>query len=146
MTNVLKKAVNIFEEVEKLNFPINEYIIVGSGIMAVKEIRDAYDLDIVVSQKLFEKCKNSGWELKPWTRSGRPGQAWLKQGDVDIMTEIQLGDEDFNLEKLQKEGQLIKGIWFLSLNQLIKFKRQYGRDRDFDDISLIEKYLQKYPD
>lgn len=134
--------IDIFEEIKKLNFPPDHFIVVGSGIMAVKGIRDAYDLDIVVSQELFDKCKSEGWELKPWTRSGRIGKDWLKGDIADLMIESQLGDEDYNLEKLKEEGELINGIWFLSLDQLIKFKRNYGRPKDFDDIALMEKYTK----
>lgn len=142
MTHTHQKAINIFEEVKKLDFPSEHFMVVGSGIMAVKGIRDAYDLDIVVSQELFNKCKNDEWELKPWTRSGRIGKDWLKGGSVDLVTEIQSGDEDYDLEKLKEEGEFIDGVWFLSLNQLIKFKRIYGRPKDFDDIALMEKYLK----
>lgn len=144
MTHTPQKAINIFEEVKKLDFPSNQFMVVGSGIMAIKGIRDAYDLDIVVSQELFDRCKNEGWELKPWTRSGRLGKDWLKGNIADLMTEIQSGDEDYDLEKLKKDGEFIAGVWFLSLNQLIKFKRNYGRPKDFDDIVLMEKYLSKH--
>lgn len=146
MTHTPQKPINIFEEVKKLNFPANHFMVVGSGIMAVKGIRDAYDLDIVVSQELFDKCKSDGWELKPWTRSGRPGKDWIKGDIADLMTEIQSDDEDYDLEKLKEEGEFIDGLWFLSLNQLIKFKKNYGRPKDFDDIALMEKYLKEHPD
>ncbi len=137
---------NIFEEINKLNFPPDHFIVVGSGIMAVKGIRDACDLDIVVSQELFEKCKNNGWELKPWTRSGRPGKEWLKGDIAELMTEMQSDDRDLDLEVLKKEGELINGIWFLNLQQLSNLKKEYGRPKDFDDVALIEKYLKKMSD
>jgi hypothetical protein len=143
---MLQKPINIFEEVGKLNFPSGQFIVVGSGILAAKGIRDAYDLDIVVSQELFDKCKNSGWELKPWTRSGRLGKEWLKSESADLMIDCQSGDEDLDLEALKKEGEMVRGVWFLSLKQLIKFKREYGRPKDFDDIALMEEYLKNHSD
>jgi len=141
MSQETEKAINIFKEVKKLNFPTDCFIVVGSGIMAVKNIREAYDLDIVVSEELFEKCKNKDWELKPWTRVGTIGKPWLKKGITELMVEIISGDEILNLKALKKEGEEINGIWFLSLKQLIKFKKAYGRSKDFDDIALMEKYL-----
>lgn len=117
-------------------------MVVGSGIMAVKGIREAYDLDILVSQELFDKCKNAGWELQPWTRARRPGKEWLKGETADLMVEIQSANEDYDLDKLKKGGELVHGVWFLSLAQLIKFKKDYGRQKDFDDIALMEKYLK----
>ena len=79
---------NIFEEIEKLNFPNDEFIIVGSGIMAVKGIRDTNDLDIVVSPELFEKCKNDGWEIQSWTKEGIEGMDWLKKGNIDLYMQL----------------------------------------------------------
>lgn len=117
-------------------------MIVGSGIMSVKGIRDAYDLDIVVSKELFDKCKSDGWKLMPWTRIGRPGKEWLKGDIADLMIGVQSGNKDYDLEDLKKEGELIEGIWFLSLKQLIQFKKNYGRPKDFDDIKLMEGYLK----
>lgn len=58
------------------------------------------------------------------------------------MVEIQSANEDYDLNKLKKEGELVGGVWFLSLAQLIKFKKNYGRQKDFDDIALMEKYLK----
>ena len=112
--------------------------------MAIKGIREAYDLDIVVSKELFDTCKSNGWEPKTWTRSGRPGKDWLRKDIVDLMTETLSGNENYDLERLKKEGELINGVWFLSLNQLIKFKQDYGRPKDFDDIALMEKYLKEH--
>ncbi|MFM2357492.1 MAG: hypothetical protein RJA61_229 [Candidatus Parcubacteria bacterium] len=138
-----KKAINIFEEIHKLNFPSDQYIVVGSGIMAVKGIREACDLDIVVSQELFEKCKSEDWEVMPWTRSGKLGKEWLKKGITDLMLEVMSGDKTFDLKTLVKEGEKVQGVWFMSLSQLIFFKKEYGRQKDFDDITLMEKYIKE---
>ncbi len=143
MIQSLQKTINILDEVRKLNFSTDHFMVVGSGIMAVKGIRDAYDLDIVVSTELFEICKTNGWELMPWTRTGRPGKAWLKKGIVDLMLEITCGNEDFDLEALQKGGEKIDGMWFMSLAQLIKFKKEYGRPKDFEDIAMMEKFMKE---
>lgn len=142
MDHLSQKAIDIFEEVKKLSFPTDHFIIVGSGILAAKGIRDAHDVDMVVSQELFDTCKAQGWELRPWTRSGRPGKEWLKGETVDLMVECHSGEYSFDLKDLKKEGEMIHGIWFLSLKQLIRFKKDYGRLKDFDDIALIEKYLE----
>jgi len=58
---------DIIEKIKKLDFPQGQYIIVGSGPMVVRAIKESNDIDIVVSVKLFEKCKQDGWEQLPWT-------------------------------------------------------------------------------
>lgn len=44
---------NIIEKARELNFPAGEYGIVGSGPLGALGIREAGDLDVAVSPKLF---------------------------------------------------------------------------------------------
>ncbi len=136
-----KEAIDLFSEINALHFPQGEYIVVGSGIMAAKGIRPAYDLDVVVTQKLFDLCLQQGWELKPWTRVGKVGKGWLKKGIVDLHLEINCKDEDFTAEDLLRSAEVINDIPFISLEQLSVFKKEYGRPKDFEDIELISQYL-----
>lgn len=41
----------IFENVKKFNFPIGEYVVVGSGLLAALGLREASDVDVAVTQK-----------------------------------------------------------------------------------------------
>ena len=136
-----KKPINLYEEINKLNLPKDHFMIVGSGIMSLKGIRDSYDLDLVISEELFEQLKNGpDFELRPWTRTGI-GREWLKNDIADLVVDMRIGDEIYDLQRLKLEGEKIDDMWFLSLKQLIDFKRVYGRQKDFDDIELIERYL-----
>lgn len=134
---------NLFEEIRALHFPDGQYVIVGSGIMAAKGIREAHDLDIVVTPVLFEKCRDEGWEVRPWTKPGLEGKEWLKRGIVDLHLEVNSGTVRSTAEDLLREAEIINGIPFITLEQLAVFKRAYGRPKDFEDIKLIEAYLEK---
>jgi len=60
--------IDIFKEIEVLNLPKDQFIVVGSGILSAKKIRPAYDLDIVATEELFDLCKIKGdWEEQKWT-------------------------------------------------------------------------------
>ncbi len=133
---------DIFEEVRKQNFPSGHYIVVGSGIMVVKGIRDTQDLDIVVSEALFEQCKAEGWETHEWTKAHIPGKPWLRKGNVELYIEISRKTGGIPLEGLLAEAEVIQGIPFITLERLIDFKKEYGRQKDFEDIEMIEQYLR----
>lgn len=135
--------IDIFKEIENLNFPAGEFLVAGSGIMAAKGIRPAYDLDIVVSENLFETCKTSGWELKPWTKPGMAGKEWLKKDNAELLLHLGNIDEGFDLGFLLKEAETVNDIPFLSLHRLVELKTRWGRPKDFYDIRLILEYLQK---
>jgi hypothetical protein len=133
--------VNIFEEIAKLNFPPDQYIVVGSGIMAAKGIREAKDLDIIVTPELFEKCKAEDWELLPWTKEGIPGKEWLKKGPVELFVQLSLKAGGVPAKELLKNAEIINGIPFITLKQHMEFKAEFGRPQDFADIEMIKKYL-----
>jgi len=133
---------SIFERVRQLGFPIGEYVVVGSAIMEVCGIRKTNDLDIVVTPALFERCKQAGWSVQPWTKPGKKGE-WLKKDDCDILLDCSYGDAKFDASDLIREAEVYEGIPFMGLERLIVFKRAYGREKDAKDIDLIEKYLAK---
>ncbi|MBC7836447.1 zinc ABC transporter substrate-binding protein [Acetobacteraceae bacterium] len=136
---------NIFQELEKLNFPPDQYIVVGGAVMAVHGLREANDLDIIVTPELFEKCKKEGWEVLPWTKPGNPGKVWLKKDSVELYEELNYNQEKNPTAKdLLQEAEIIQGIAFITLARLIDFKRVYGRPRDFEDIALMERYLTNH--
>ncbi len=132
---------NIFEEIAKLNFPPDQYIVVGSGIMAAKGIREANDLDIVATPELFEKCKLEGWELHPWTKQGIPGKEWLKKGNVELYVQLSLKSGGVPAKELLKNAEIINGVPFITLEQHMEFKAEFGRPQDLADIEMIKKYL-----
>lgn len=111
--------------------------------MDAKGIRVANDLDIVVTPELFESCKEKGWELKLWTKKEVPGKPWLKGDGIDLMIDMNYKGVCLTALDLIAEGEKISDIWFINLERLIAFKREWGRPRDFDDIKLIDTYLSE---
>jgi len=134
---------NIFEEIAKLNFPPNQYIIVGSGIMAAKGIREANDLDIIATPELFEKCKSEGWEIHPWTKVGIPSKEWLKKGSIDLYVQLSLKGGGVLAKELLKDAEIINGVPFITLENHMKYKAEFGRPQDLIDIQMIKDYLSK---
>lgn len=134
---------NIFKEIAKLNFPPDQYIIVGSGIMAVKGIREANDLDIIVTPELFEKCKIEGWEIHPWTKEGIPGKEWLKKGIIDLYVQLSLKGGGVSAKELLRDAEFINSVPFITLENHMKYKAEFGRPQDLADIQMIKDYLSK---
>ncbi|MFA5841907.1 MAG: hypothetical protein WC835_03050 [Candidatus Paceibacterota bacterium] len=48
------KNMNIAQRVKKLNFPIGEYVVVGSGLLDALGLRKANDIDVAITQKLLK--------------------------------------------------------------------------------------------
>jgi FlaA1/EpsC-like NDP-sugar epimerase len=132
---------NIFKRLEELNFPLGEYVIIGSGALAARGIREANDLDIVATDKLLQQLINSG-DYKEVIKNDK---LFLENNDVDITTKL---PESYptSLEEAIKTADIINGYPFLNILETIKFKKSLGREKDYDDIRLINEYLKNKQD
>ena len=106
--------------------------------MAAHNLKEARDIDIVVAKDLFNGLKQSvQWEshTKP---NGGPA---LKKGAVEVFLDVNSGNHNPNTEDLINEAEIIDGVPFISLLELIKFKEQYNRPKDVEHIKIIKDYL-----
>ena len=133
------KLIRMFEELDALEFPKDEYVIVGSGPLGVRGIREIRDLDIVVSNKLWKRLS----EKYPIV-DGDPG---TKKMYISKSIEI-LGGPSFisdgqtpTVEEMIKSAEVINGYPFMSLNYTIIFKLKRGRDKDLEDLVLLEEWM-----
>ncbi len=128
----------LLKELDKLNLPKDKYAISSSGPMAIRKIREAKDIDIVVSDDLWQELSVK-YEVKH-----------LDKGDViDINEHVQALSNfkpDLNLDIRSNNEQIqdaeeFDGYKFVRLEDVIRFKKVIGREKDFKDIDLINNYL-----
>jgi len=131
---------DIFEKVKNLNLPLGEYLIAGSGPMAARSIRDYKDIDILVTERLYEKLKKDDWEIVEVDGVNDKFEV-LKKDKYEAGKNLWFGDYRPNSEFLITNAEIINGIPFLPLPELVKFKKALGREKDLKDIKLIEDYL-----
>lgn len=130
---------NIFKRIKELNLPKGEYMICGSSILEVFGIREAKDIDILVSPELFQKLeKEYGWIRHPkyTTCIEHPEHIAGAKENLDFMK------ENYNLYEALPSAEIINDIPFMSLPMLINAKKQMGREKDLKDIILIENYIK----
>jgi hypothetical protein len=132
---------DIFNEIKKRNFPIESYVVFGGAAIAAREIRKTHDVDILVTLELLEQCRRSGaWKDHPRINPNEP--AGLDNGAIELYPTIGSGITS-TFKELRDSAEIINGIPFCSLEDIILIKRAYGREKDFKDIELINKYLKQ---
>lgn len=130
---------NIIEKIKVLNFPLDQYVVIGSGIMSALGIRDARDIDISVLPELHKKlCNDSEWKQEE-----RYQKIFLTKEGIEINPELSWEDYPTTTQEAVRTATIIDGIPFLNLDELKKFKRALGREKDFKDIELIDDYLKR---
>ena len=133
---------NIFEKVASLNLPIGKYVVFGSGPLQARGIRESRDIDILTLPEIYDQLKNQGdWEEKIWPN----GDKYLEKDSIEVGFDwvFKNGDQvyDPNIQKLIDEAEIINGIPFVRLEEVMVWKQVRGKEKDLEDIKLIRAYL-----
>ncbi len=126
----------LFEKVKTIGLPSGGYAIFGSGPMAIRGLRDCRDIDLIVTDEVFEEYKNSsGWELKEIK-----GKELLANNGVEMMNGWSPGEWD--IKQLIEDAEIIEGLPFVRLSEVLRWKKLAKRDKDLKDIEILEKYFK----
>ncbi|MCL4391964.1 hypothetical protein M1413_01400 [Patescibacteria group bacterium] len=127
----------LFEKVKELGLPSGSYAIFGSGPMAVRGLRECRDIDLVVTDELFEEYKSaSGWELKD-----AGGKEMLAKDGIEMAADW--GPGEWDVEQLIEDADIIENLPFVRLAEVLRWKKLLKREKDLKDIEIIEDYFKK---
>lgn len=127
----------LINQLDTLDLPRDQCVIVGSGTLGALNIRESKDLDIVPVWDLWEdlvrKHKVTDFE----------GIENINVGDVQFLGKgTSYRNENIaTLDEMINTALIIDGHRFLNLDLVKKFKLHLGREKDLKDIELIDKYL-----
>lgn len=122
-----------------LNLPSNDYAVFGSGPMWAHGLKDlCHDLDLIARGTVWEKALTLGPSIVP--KSGVGLKIPLFNGAIEIFNTWWPGTWD--IDKLIDEAEVIEGIRFVKLEEVVRWKRIYNRKTDNLHIRIIEEYLK----
>ncbi|MEK6758011.1 MAG: hypothetical protein AABX88_02685 [Nanoarchaeota archaeon] len=119
----------LLNELNKLNLPKDEFAIFGSAVMAIKGIREAKDIDLIVTNELYKKLIKKYKEIKPGI---------IQVGNIEIIASWNSLIK--NPEEVIKNSERIGDYNYIRLKDLIAWKKKMGREKDKNDIKLIKEY------
>lgn len=123
-----KNFEKILSEFKKLKLADKKYVVFGSAPLAIRKLRDVKDLDVLVTKDLYKRLKRKFFKNVKKEK--------IKIGKIEIFSSAYY----INIKLAIKRGEVIGGVRFLSLEDLIKWKNKMGRKKDLKDLKLIEKY------
>ena len=123
-------------EIKKLNLPIDQYAVFGSGPMAIRNIRDSHDIDIIVTDELWELL------LKQYPENIHTHPPSIRIGNIEIFNQWIIGDMEYSINEIIENKEVIDGISFAKLESVRTWKSQGYRKKDIEDVQLIDKYLE----
>lgn len=129
----------LIQEVKGLNLPEGQYAVFGSGPMTAYNLRNSSDVDLIVTSELYEKLRDSGeWEESHYGG----GDRYLTNGIFEAMDTWNEGNYRGDIQKLIETAKDLEGVPFVSLTEVYKWKKAFGREQDQKDLKLIEQIYQ----
>lgn len=123
------RKIELLNLLEELNFPKDEYYVLSGASLVLREIKEeANDLDLCISEELFEKIKDK-FNL---TDEKKNECGFYKINDnLEIVVDKK---EDFKMEMGEKYN-------LEDLQTILDFKINRNLPKDKKDIDNIKKYL-----
>lgn len=129
-----------FVSLKKLNLPVNGYAITGSGVLGIRNLRAMGDIDIIVSQQLWDVlAAEYGIVVEDGVK-----KIVLLEGAVEAFSEGSFPlEEGPSVAERIADAEIIEGLPFDRIEHVLYYKRKQGREKDLKDIVLIEQWLKK---
>lgn len=131
-----------FAAIKALNLPIGQYAITGSGALGIRNLRAIGDIDIIVTPDLWDALEKK----YGITEENHIKKIVFPDGIVEAFGEHSFYPDDKNAPTLSDRittAEIIEGLPFESLEHVLYYKRKMGRDKDKQDIEIIETLQRK---
>jgi len=131
--DVKQQFLALFETVVRLEFSKDDYVICGSGPLAIRNVRAAYDIDLWVTSGLWSKL------IEKYPTIGK------KQNCICI-DHVEIWKDWMNLTDRQEEVfaacEIFENLPFMSLEHCIEWKAWLRRPKDLEDIEIIQTQVE----
>lgn len=133
MTTHLKK---LLIELGTFCLPVGEYVLVSSSVMAARDIRECNDLDLVVTENLFNDLS------KKYSVIENSGFSKIVLSEnIEVLYFGHNPNDEYPTERQIQEAEMIEGFPFQNLETCLYFKESSDREKDKSDVELIKNYL-----
>jgi hypothetical protein len=130
----------LFEYLKSIGLPSDQFVVVGSGSLAYRGIRDVNDLDVIVAEDLWNEL------IKKYTVVLENDVERVRfELDVEVLNPKQsmYGNSTVvSLADIFENADIFEDVKFINLEHLKKIKTYLGREKDLRDVEMIDKYLQ----
>ena len=128
------------DKVKALNLPLDQIIVIGSGILDQLGIRPASDIDLAASSDLMKKLsEESGDWLKKFDDNQR--FYFVKDDDsAEVWDGWEFDGQTVSYDDLLDYVVKYDGVRFVNLEFLSQWKKWRSREKDVQDVKLIDEW------
>lgn len=128
------------DKVKALNLPLDQIIVIGSGILDQLGIRPASDIDLAASSDLMKKLSE---ESSDWSKKFGYNQRFYfvkDDGSAEVWDGWDFDGQAVSYDDLLDYAVKYDGVRFVDLEFLRKWKSWRGREKDVRDVELIDEW------
>ena len=128
------------DKVKALNLPLDQIIVIGSGILDQLGIRPASDIDLAASSDLMKKLSE---ESGDWIKKFGYNQRFYfvkDDGSAEVWDGWDFDGQAVSYDNLLDYAVEYDGVRFVDLEFLRKWKSWRGREKDVRDVELIDEW------
>ena len=134
---------NIKLKTEGIGLTSNNAVIIGSGILNALGLRPSKDIDVIVTEEKYKELSVNSNLRKGEIR----GKEVLKDDLFEIGISWSVLSKTWSFNDLIGQSVIIDGIRYITIQFLLSVKKSWlangeSRDKDIEDIKLIENYLK----
>lgn len=121
--------------VKRLGLPHGSYVVIGGGVLEALHLRETNDVDLVVSEHVYTQYHKKGW--REYVQDD--GKRVLSHHGYQLM----LTYVGKSLKDLAAHAFLLHGVRFMSVSDLIACKKAVGREKDLEDVRLLQEFERR---
>lgn len=131
------------ERVKDLGLPLDQLIVIGSGILNQLGIRQSADIDVATNREALEEIARSDDWARKLDKNQR--QYLVKcDGSVEIWDGWEIDGRVVEYDELLDHAVEYDGVKFVNLDFLRRWKNWRGREKDIQDMRLIDEWREKH--
>lgn len=127
---------DLFQRAKELKLPIGKYALFGSAPLGIRGLKDCHDIDIIITEDLWNEYKSKNWEIKAMS----DGSQYFWNDEIELWKDWYPGK--WNIQKLIDEAEMIDGLPFVRLEKVLEWKKLNAREKDLKDIETIKQFLR----
>ena len=132
----------IKNKIIKLGLNSENAVVIGSGILNALNLRESKDIDVVVTEEKYKELSDNS----RFKKEQNHGREILADDLFEIGTSWAVVGKNWKFDDLLNHSTTIDGVRYNTVEFLLDAKRRWitdgeGRQKDIDDVKLMEQYL-----
>lgn len=134
-------AAGVMIAVRGLDARPGEFVVVGGAAMAMRGLRLAHNVDLLVSSAFWDHLSSTGWKLRYWDPPAGQVKKLCGPDGMEAYRDLTVPGMPCTFEMVYSRAERVQGVPVEPMSILAAWKRAYNRPIDMADVRLIDTWV-----